>query len=80
MFHDSEDYTGTKHPKILLAESRQVDWDVLIYQMEEILHACELRDENKVISSLKAIIPEYVENKSLLVDETSKIQKSKFVH
>ena len=27
LFHETEDYMGTKHPKILLTESKKMDWE-----------------------------------------------------
>ncbi|MGI9227410.1 MAG: polysaccharide biosynthesis protein [Gammaproteobacteria bacterium] len=80
LFHASEDYTGTKHPKILLADSRKVDWDVLSYQLDDIFNACEQRDESKVIESLKSIIPEFLENQAILTDDSGQQSIEKTVH
>jgi len=68
LFHKSEDYTGTKHPKILLAESRKVDWDSFVLQLEDVLHACEQRRTDKVIDLLKKMIPEYVASQLVSAD------------
>lgn len=59
LFHESEDYSGTQHPKILLAESRKADWEFLETQIEQIVMACEKRNIPELIRSLKIVIPEY---------------------
>ena len=59
LFHESEEYTGTVHPKILLAESRKADWETLEIQIENIHNACDERDVKLLIRSLNSIIPEY---------------------
>ncbi|MEM7401358.1 MAG: polysaccharide biosynthesis protein, partial [Pseudomonadota bacterium] len=59
LFHESEDYSGTQHPKILLAESRKADWELLETQIEQIVMACEKRNIPELIRSLKVVIPEY---------------------
>ena len=63
LFHESEEYTGTQHPKILLAESRKADWQTLETQIEQILMACEKRNVTELVRSLKIIIPEYTNSK-----------------
>ncbi len=68
LFHSAEDYTGTKHPKILLAESRKLDWDILSNKLDDILHACEHRDREEIVMALKSIIPEYMENHQSVVN------------
>jgi len=80
LFHESEDYSGTKHPKILLATSRKVDWDVLTLQIEDVLHECEQRDNNALINSLSAIIPEYTNNKSLSSDKIAESSAADIIH
>ena len=60
LFHESEEYIGTAHPKILLAESRKADWDLLETQIDQIVKACETRNTAKLIETLKVIIPEYI--------------------
>ena len=80
LFHASEDYTGTKHPKILLAESRKIDWDVFSHQLDNVSHACEQRNEAKVIASLKSIIPEYVANQPISANGIIENSTQNIVH
>ena len=59
LFYESEEYTGTQHPKILLADSLKANWELLETQIDQIVSLCENRDIEKLIELLKVIIPEY---------------------
>jgi len=80
LFHESEEYTGTKHPKVLLATSRKVDWDTFSMQLEYIQEACEKHDVEELVNSLKTIIPEYSKNQSLPSDDTISIPAPNIAH
>ncbi|MCZ6565812.1 MAG: nucleoside-diphosphate sugar epimerase/dehydratase [Gammaproteobacteria bacterium] len=80
LFHESEDYTGTKHPKILLAESRKVDWDSFALQLDDVLHACEQRKTDIVIELLKTMIPEYVASQPVSVDDIIEDSTRNIIH
>jgi len=69
LFHESEDYSGTMHPKILLATSRLVDWDVFSIQLENVQDACKRNDVDALVRSLKDIIPEFTNNQGLPSDD-----------
>ena len=62
LFHETEDYTGTKHPKILLADSRKVDLNQFSLQLNDLADACTENDIELIITLLKVIIPEYQAN------------------
>ena len=68
LFHESEEYSGTKHPKILLAESRKVSWEQFSNQLDELAQACEENNLNQIIALLKVIIPEYHSDPILVSD------------
>ena len=68
LFHESEEYSGTKHPKILLAESRTVDWVQFSSLLEELGAACKDYNLKQIIALLKTIIPEYHSDKVLISD------------
>ena len=80
LFHTSEDYIGTEHPKIMLAESRKVDWDVLTQLLDDILSASENRDLSKSMKTLKKIIPEYDETQALVVENGVDSAKQSTIH
>ena len=79
-FHESEDYTGTKHPKILLAESRKVDWEQFTNQLDELTQACHENDIKQIITLLKVIIPEYHSNQMLAADAIIDVESHPVIH
>lgn len=58
LFHESEALVTTTHPKIMLSESRQVDWDDIQQKMEELRNACTKRDVQLIYNELKQLVPE----------------------
>jgi FlaA1/EpsC-like NDP-sugar epimerase len=58
LFHESEVLVATTHPKIMLSESRKVDWDKMQRMMEELRGACGKRDVQLIYSELKQLVPE----------------------
>ncbi len=68
LFHESEEYSGTKHPKILLAESRKEDWEQFSNQLDELAKICKANYLNQIIELLKIIIPEYRSDLVLTAD------------
>ncbi len=80
LFHETEDYTGTKHPKILLAESRKADWDKFSLQLDDLADACAKNDVELIITLLKVIIPEYQANQALATDAIMKTETHPVVH
>jgi len=59
LFHEAEHLTGTAHPKLMLAEAREVDWPLLMVRLEQLRDACIRRDTDLVRHTLKAIVPEF---------------------
>ncbi len=80
LFHETEDYTGTKHPKILLAESRKADWDKFSLQLDDLADACAKNDVELIITLLKVIIPEYQANQAFATDAIMKTETYPVVH
>lgn len=58
LFHESEQLSGTKHPKIMLSASRQVDWEEMKREMHELRSACGTRDVKRIYKELKQLVPE----------------------
>jgi FlaA1/EpsC-like NDP-sugar epimerase len=58
LFHESEALVATTHPKIMLSESREMDWDKMQRMMEELRSACGKRDVQLIYSELKQLVPE----------------------
>jgi len=59
LFHEAEHLSGTAHPKLMLAESRETDWSTLTDKLEQLHEACARRDTDLVRHTLKAIVPEF---------------------
>jgi len=59
LFHEAEHLSGTMHPKLMLAESREADWPTLTGKLEHLRNACARRDTDLVRHTLKAIVPEF---------------------
>ena len=80
LFHESEEYSGTKHPKILLADSRGVDWEIFSKQIKEISDATEVRDVNNAVALLKSIIPEFTPELAITVSDKASYPNKNIVH
>jgi len=59
LFHEAEHLSGTAHPKLMLAEAREVDWAQLTGRLEQLRDACARRDTDLVRHTLKVIVPEF---------------------
>ena len=59
IFHDGEGLIGTDHPKLQLARSREVDWEWLTYELNELRRSAQSRDVKLLIKHLKNIVPEF---------------------
>jgi len=80
LFHETEDYIGTKHPKILLADSRKVDWNQFSLQLNDLSDACAENDIELIITLLKVIIPEYQVNQEFITDAIIKADRHPVFH
>ncbi len=80
LFHETEDYTGTKHPKILLADSRIVDWNQFSLQLNDLADASAENDIEQIITLLKVIIPEYQVNQVFDANAIITAQSHSVVH
>ena len=80
LFHESEEYSGTKHPKILLAESRKVDWEQFSNQLEELTLASQENDISQIITLLKVIIPEYHTDQVITPDAILDVESRPVIH
>jgi FlaA1/EpsC-like NDP-sugar epimerase len=59
LFHETENLQPTDHEKLLLASSREVDWDWLNKKMEFLRIAAVGRDVDKLRECLQGIVPEF---------------------
>jgi FlaA1/EpsC-like NDP-sugar epimerase len=59
LFHESEKLTGTTHPKILLANSRSMDFAQLEQVLDKLAFACGTDDERQIYGLLSELVPEH---------------------
>ncbi len=59
LLHDSEGLQTTEHQKLLLARSREVDWDWLMNKLTCLRQAATSRDVLELHSCLHDIVPEF---------------------
>lgn len=79
IFHERENLRGTNHPKLLLAGSRQVDWQWLNNELKALANAATSRNVPNLIKHLRKIVPEYEGpnegNKKQIIEPKIKIVK-----
>ena len=68
LFHESEKLAGTTHPKILLANSRSVDFAQLEQALEKLTTACAANDEQQIYGHLVELVPEHQSSLSIDAD------------
>lgn len=59
LFHESEKLAGTTHPKILLANSRSMDFSQLEQALDKLMSACAANDERQIYGLLVELVPEH---------------------
>lgn len=73
LLNDSEITEQTSHEKILMAKVRKYHFQDILHQIEQIINIANSNDSNKLVSSMKAIVPEFISNNSEfeLLDQTN---------
>lgn len=59
LFHQSENLLGTSHPKILLAQARESDWQAVQRDLDQLAETCATREEGAIRALLQRMLPEY---------------------
>lgn len=59
LFHELEAHQPTAHSKIMLAQSRQVDWTQLQQHMTALQQACHHYEEKRLLDLLSEMVPEH---------------------
>jgi FlaA1/EpsC-like NDP-sugar epimerase len=59
LFHESEKLAGTTHPKILLANSRSMDFAQLEQVLDKLALACGTDDGRQIYELLSELVPEH---------------------
>ena len=71
LFHESEVLQPTSHPKILLSESREVDWQQIQQVLVNLRVACGTRDVKNLYQELRVLVPEFVSAEAGAADENT---------
>lgn len=80
LFHESEKLTSTEHTKILKARHRIIDWDMLTEILNELAEACAKYDNAKLITLLKKLVPEYLEQNKIVLNKNLSQQGTTSCH
>ena len=64
LFHDAETLIATSHPKIMLSESREVDWTQIEQVLEELRIASDKRDVQLLHLKLRQLVPDFTPMKT----------------
>jgi FlaA1/EpsC-like NDP-sugar epimerase len=59
IFYDHEKFKDTRHSKIYLAESSQVDWIWLLREFDDLERVLRRRDVPMIVEHVKNIVPEF---------------------
>lgn len=59
LFHESEKLAGTTHPKILLANSRSMDFSEMQKYLDQLEVACESDNKTEIYDLLCRLVPEH---------------------
>ena len=59
LLHESEKLGETSHPKLLLAQSRKIEWDYLENQLKKLQIESLSRNVPQVIDLLREVVPEF---------------------
>lgn len=73
LLNDSEITEQTSHEKILMAKVRKYHFQDILRPIEQIINIANSNDSNKLVSSMKALVPEFISNNSefQLLDQTN---------
>lgn len=73
LLNDSEITEQTSHEKILMAKVRKYHFQDILRPIEQIIDIANSNDSNKLVSSMKVLVPEFISNNSefQLLDQTN---------
>lgn len=76
LFHNLESLMGTRHPKIMLAEARNIDRDAYNQQLQSLVEAIGKNENTALLTALKNIVPEY----AMMGSDNSEVITSSSLH
>lgn len=64
LIHDKENNLPTYHPKLMIAKTREIDFEKLHIQLQEFYELVNQRNSEEIVRRMKQLIPEYISNNS----------------
>ena len=68
LLNDKEYVQPTSHDKIMIANVREYDFDMVARQVDELIALSRTGDDLRIVSKMKAIVPEFQSTNSLFED------------
>lgn len=68
LFHPDEELSDTGHRKILLAQSRKVDWELINPKIARLQKSCDNYDEARIEGLVRELVPEQSEGGGEIFD------------
>lgn len=69
-----ENIIATHHHKIMKAKVREYDFKEIKAEIEELIELIPYQDDNRIVSRMKQLVPEYISNNSVFEDLDKKAQ------
>jgi FlaA1/EpsC-like NDP-sugar epimerase len=77
LLHTSEDTLPTHHPLIMITKVREYDLGTISTYIDELVELTASKDDMKIVSKMKQIVPEYISNNSVFEELDKKISAQK---
>ena len=65
LLNDMEHVQPTSHDKIMIANVREYDFDVVAKEVDELIALSLTADDRRIVAKMKAIVPEFQSTNSL---------------
>ena len=59
LLNDAENTLPTHHPQIMKAKIADADFEIVSARIDEIIHSFDNQDNEKTVSLMKELVPEY---------------------
>jgi len=78
LLHTSEDTLPTHHPLIMITKVREYDLGTISTYIDDLVELTASKDDMKIVSKMKQIVPEYISNNSVFeeLDKKTSAQKA----
>lgn len=68
LLHTSENTLPTHHPLIMIAKVMEYDFNTISAYIDELAVLASTKDDMKIVSKMKEIVPEYISNNSVFAE------------